>query len=78
MKFWKELSRDLNNLKTNKMAKLWKITAKRDNGKVVKGMCVEIAISDRSGESRATEIANAIQMKYNIEVNEGKCSSSYF
>lgn len=60
------------------MAKLWKVTAKRDSGKVVKGMSVEIVISDRSGEPRPKEIASAFQLKYNIEVNEGKCSSSYF
>ena len=60
------------------MAKLWKVTAKGDSGKVVKGMSVEIVISDRSGEPRPKEIASAFQLKYNIEVNEGKCSSSYF
>ena len=36
------------------MAKLWKVTAKRDSGKVVEGMSVEIVISDRSGEPRPT------------------------
>ena len=60
------------------MAKLWKVTAKKDSGKLVKGMSVEIAISDRSGEPRPKEIVSAFQSKYNVEVNEGKCSSSYF
>ena len=60
------------------MAKLWKVTAKRDSGKVVIGMSVEIVISDRSGEPRPKEIVSAFQPKYNIEVKEGKCGSSYF
>lgn len=60
------------------MAKLWKVTAKRDSGKVVKGMSVEIVISDRSGEPRPKEIVSAFQSKYNVEVSEGKCSNSYF
>lgn len=34
------------------MAKRWKVTAKKDSGKVVKNMSVEITISDRSGELR--------------------------
>ena len=60
------------------MAKLWKVTAKRDSGKVVKGMSVEIVISDRSGEPRPKEIVSALQTKYNIEVKEGNFGSSYF
>ena len=60
------------------MSKLWNVTAKRDSGKVVKGMSVEIVILDRSGEPRSKEIVSAFQLKYNIEENEGKCSSSYF
>ena len=60
------------------MAKLWKVTAKRDSGKVVKGMSVEIVISDRSGETRPKEIVSAFQTKYNIEVKEGNFGSSYF
>jgi len=60
------------------MAKLWKVTAKRDSGKVVKGMSVEIAISDRSSEPRPKEIVSAFQAKYNIQVKEGNCGSSYF
>lgn len=41
-------------------------------------MSVEIVILDRSGEPRSKEIVSAFQLKYNIEENEGKCSSSYF
>lgn len=60
------------------MAKLWKVTAKRDSGKVVKGMSVEIVISDRSGEPRPKEIVSAFQSKYSIIVNEGIYNSSHF
>ena len=60
------------------MAKLWKVTAKRDSGKVVIGMSVEIVISDRSGEPRPKEIVSAFQTKFSIEVKEVNCGSSYF
>jgi len=35
--------------KTVVMGNLWKATAKRESGKLVKGMSVEIPISERSG-----------------------------
>lgn len=60
------------------MANLWKVTAKRDNGKILVGMSVEIPISGRSGEPRAKEISNAFLQKYNIVVSESKCSTTYF
>ena len=60
------------------MAKLWKVTAKKDSGKVVKGMSVEIAILDRSGEPRAKEIISAFHAKYSIEVSETRCNNSHF
>lgn len=60
------------------MANLWKVTAKKEGGKIVKGMSVEIPISDRNSKPRANEIATAIKSKYNIEVNEGRCSEIYF
>ena len=60
------------------MANLWKVTAKRDSGKVVKGMSVEISISDRSSKPRTKEIVNAFQAKYNVEASESKCSELYF
>lgn len=60
------------------MANLWKVTVRKESGKVLKGMSVEIAISDRSSKPRAKEIVNAFQAKYNVEVSESKCSESYF
>lgn len=60
------------------MAKLWKVTAKKDSGKLVKGMNVEIGISDRSGEHRAKEIIVAFHAKYSIEVSETRCNNSHF
>ena len=60
------------------MGNLWKVTAKRESGKIVKGISVEIPISDRSSKPRAKEIANAIKAKYNIDASEGKCTETYF
>ena len=60
------------------MGNLWKVTAKRESGKLSKGMSVEIPISDRSGKPRAKEIAQAIATKYNIEVGETRCTEIYF
>ena len=60
------------------MGNLWKVTAKRESGKLLKGMSVEIPISDRSGKPRTKEIAQAIAAKYNIEVGETRCTEIYF
>lgn len=60
------------------MGNLWKVTAKRESGKLVKGMSVEIPISNRSGKPRAKEIAQAIISKYNIEIGETRCTDTYF
>lgn len=45
------------------MGNLWKVTSKRDCGKLVKGMSVEIPISDRTSMPRANEIAKAVLYK---------------
>lgn len=60
------------------MGNLWKVTAKRESGKIVKGISVEIPISDRSSKPRAKEIATAIKAKYNIDAKEEKCTEIYF
>ena len=60
------------------MGNLWKVTAKRESGKLVKGMRVEIPISERTGIPSAKEIAQAILFKYNIEVGETRCTEIYF
>ena len=60
------------------MGNLWKVTAKRESGKLLKGLSVEIPISDRSGKPRTKEIAQAIATKYNIEVGETRCTEIYF
>lgn len=60
------------------MGNLWKVTVKRESGKIVKGINVEIPISDRSSKPRAKEIASAIKTKYNLDANEDKCTETYF
>ncbi len=60
------------------MSTLWKVTAKKESGKVAKGMNVEIAVSGRNSKPRAEEINNAIKAKYNVEVGETRCTEIYF
>jgi hypothetical protein len=57
---------------------LWKATAKKNVAKVVKGMYVEIVKSGTTGKPSQIEIANAIQNKYNVEINHSLCGSSSF
>lgn len=59
------------------MAKLWKVTAKSNNGKVKKGMSVEIL--DKNGNKpNQTAIAEALSNKYNEEVHYSHCGSTIF
>ena len=60
------------------MGNLWKVTSKRDSGKLVKGMSVEIPISYRTFKPRANEIAKAVLYKFGIEIKEEKCTEIYF
>ncbi|MDP2454147.1 MULTISPECIES: hypothetical protein [unclassified Kaistella] len=60
------------------MGNLWKVTAKRESGELVKGMNVELPISERNGIPRAKEITQAILSKFNIEVGETRCTEIYF
>lgn len=60
------------------MGNLWKVTGKRESGKLVKGIDVEIPICDRSGKPRTKENAQAILSKYNIEVGKTRCTETYF
>lgn len=60
------------------MENLWKVTVRKESGKILKGMSVEIAVSDRSSKPRTKEIISAFLAKYNVEVSESKCSESYF
>lgn len=60
------------------MANLWKVTAKRESGKLLIGMKVEIAKSGTTAKPNAKEIAKAILDKYSIEVSETRCSEIYF
>lgn len=43
---------------------LWKVTAKRDNGTVKKGMSAEILTKNFTGKPNATQIAEALSEKY--------------
>jgi fructoselysine-6-P-deglycase FrlB-like protein len=59
------------------MAKLWKVTANSNNGKVTKGMSVEIL--DKNGNKpNQTAIADALNNKYNENIPVTACGSSIF
>ena len=59
------------------MAKLWKVVATRNNGKVVKGMSVEIL--DKNGNKPSqTAIAEALQNKYDPNIAYTACGSTIF
>ena len=60
------------------MGNLWKITAKRANGKVLVGMSVEIAKNNTTGKPNAKDIAQAILTKYGIKADLDKCHESYY
>lgn len=60
------------------MANLWKVTAKKEGGKIVLGMNVEIIKSGTTAKPNSKEISKAISDKYNAEVSESRCSEIYF
>jgi hypothetical protein len=57
---------------------LWKVTANRNNGKVTKGMSVEIMKSNTDSKPSQKEIAQALTNKYNTDVHESHCGQSNF
>jgi hypothetical protein len=60
------------------MAYLWKVTAKRSNGRVTKGMEIEILKNGTTAKPSQKEIANALNSKYNTEINDSQCGQSNF
>ncbi len=60
------------------MAYLWKVTAKRNNGKVTKGMSVEIYKKGTNAKPNQEEIADALNEKYNEDIPKSACGQSNF
>lgn len=59
------------------MGYLWKLTAKRNNSTLKKGMNIEIMTKSINKPSQK-EIANAINDKYNSNVHFSHCDRSGF
>ena len=59
------------------MAKLWKVVATRNNGKVVKGMSVEILDKNGNKPGQAL-IGAALQSKYDPQISPSHCGSGIF
>jgi len=58
------------------MARLWKVTAKRNNSSVKQGMNVEIMT--KANKPDQGQIAEALSNKYNTDVNRSHCGSTVF
>ncbi len=60
------------------MAKpLYRITAKQNNGSLLKGMTTDV-IAQYSSRLRQQEIADALNQKYNTQIHPSKCGLSLF
>lgn len=59
------------------MAFLFKLVAKRNNGKLEKGMIVEIYKQNSSSLSQK-EVAQALNNKYNSNIHESHCGLGNF
>jgi len=57
---------------------LWNVTAIRNNGKVTKGMSVEIMKSNTNAKPSQKEIANALNNKYSAGISDGNCGLYVF
>lgn len=60
------------------MAHLWKVTAKKRNGKVTEGMNAEVLITNTGSKPTAKHIAEALNEKYNTDIGAGNCSPTNF
>ena len=58
--------------------KLWLVTAKRDNGKVKKGMNAEIMISGTNAKPNSRQIAEALNEKYSAGIPESAVNVHFF
>ena len=56
---------------------LWKVTATKNWGSILKGMTVEIVVKNRTGKPSISEIQNAIAIKYSIKVSSGLSESTF-
>ncbi len=56
---------------------LWKVTANRNHGKVVKGMMVEILIVNQSGNPSQKDIQLALEKKYSVAIGAGIPGSTF-
>ncbi|MDR5591901.1 hypothetical protein [Christiangramia sp. SM2212] len=60
------------------MAKpLYKITAKKNNGSLLKGMTTDV-VAQYSSKLRQQEIADALNQKYNSNIHHSKCGLTNF
>ncbi len=59
------------------MAYLFKLVAKRNNAKLVKGMSVEI-LKKNSSTLTLEDVAEAINRKYNSDVHKSHCGLGNF
>ena len=57
---------------------LWKVTAIRNNGKVLKGMSVEILKSGTNAKPSQKEIAKALTTKFGQEFHDSQCGNTNF
>jgi hypothetical protein len=56
---------------------LWKATANKNFGKVLKGIMVEVLVTNRSGKPLVIEIQEAFERKYPIKVGGGMPESTF-
>lgn len=57
---------------------LWKVTAKKENAKLAKGMFVEIVIRNASRQPNQKEVLEAINNKYGEKTVSNGSSMSFF
>lgn len=50
---------------------LWKVSANKNWGKVLKGMAVEVMVKNRSGKPSIKQIQEALEEKYSIKIGGG-------
>jgi len=60
------------------MAHLWKATARRNNGKLLKGMFVEILKSGTNAKPNQEELCDALNNKYKANIHSSHCGQSNF
>lgn len=56
---------------------LWKVTANKNWGTVIKGMEAEVVVSNNSGKPSIDSIKSALEAKYGIKIGGGMPSSTF-